>query len=204
MTQAVGILAYGSVIGDPREEIAGACIRMIEGVETPFSVEFARSSTTRGGAPTLVPVDEGGSPVRGAVFVLDLSESEAASCLWRRETNRMGSGRSYAAPQTIGPKTVEIRRLSGFAGFNVVLYAHMAATIAPPTAENLARLAIDSVALAERGKDGISYLIEAKRSGIKTALSADYEAEILRQTGCTDLQEALATLQAIGNVSNVR
>jgi hypothetical protein len=200
MREAVGILAYGSVIGDPREEIARACVRIKEGIETPFNVEFARKSTKRGGAPTLVPVDKGGSQVVGALFVLDLPESEAASCLWRREINGVGSGRTYIAPKAIGENTVEIRRIVDFAGVDVVLYAHICANITPLTAGNLASLAIESVSAAEQGRDGISYLIEAKRSGIKTALSADYEAEILLRTGCAELHEALVTLRA----ANVR
>ena len=49
---------------------------------------------------------------------------------------------------------------------------------------------------AERGRDGISYLIAAKENGIETALSADYEAEILKKTKCASLEEALENLLA--------
>jgi len=54
-------LAYGSLIDDPGSEIQPVIARLIEGVETPFKVEFARSSEKRDGAPTLVPVKEGGA-----------------------------------------------------------------------------------------------------------------------------------------------
>jgi hypothetical protein len=195
MKEAVGILAYGSVIGAPGEEIAAAIIRRIPGVRTPFNVEFARTSKRRGGAPTLVPVDHGGAPVTGVIFVLRLPESDAASCLWRREIHQVGSGRSYVAPKIKGADTVEIRRLGHFEGVDIVLYAHIPANIEPLTTGALASLAIGSVRKAERGRDGISYLIEAKRIGITTGLSAEYEADILRRTGCGDLHEALHKLR---------
>jgi len=40
----------------------------------------------------------------------------------------------------------------------------------------------------------INYLISAKENGIRTALSDNYEAEILRQTDCGSLEEALQKL----------
>ena len=88
----VGVLAYGSLITDPGEEIQNATVEIKKGIVTPFKVEFARTSRTRGGAPTLVPVDIGGAQVRGWIFVLDVPEEEAANRLWRRETDRVGSG----------------------------------------------------------------------------------------------------------------
>ena len=51
----IGILAYGSLIDDPGREIEPLIIRRLKGVETPFQIEFARSSSTRDGAPTLIP-----------------------------------------------------------------------------------------------------------------------------------------------------
>jgi len=50
----IGILAYGSLIIDPGPEIGPLIVRRITTV-TPFVVEYARLSRTRGGAPTLVP-----------------------------------------------------------------------------------------------------------------------------------------------------
>ena len=57
----VGILAYGSLIDDPGSEIGEVIADVISDIETPFSVEFARSSSTRSGAPTLIPVEAGGA-----------------------------------------------------------------------------------------------------------------------------------------------
>ena len=54
----IGILAYGSLIDDPGDEIKPLVKQKIEGVETPFAIEFARSSKSRNGAPTLIPVSQ--------------------------------------------------------------------------------------------------------------------------------------------------
>lgn len=195
-SKTVGVLAYGSLIDDPDVEIAKATTGTKTNILTPFNIEYARTSRTRGGAPTLVPVAHGGSPVSARIFTLDVLEDEAANRLWRRETRRVGSGLAYTPPGKIGPNNVIVKRLENFEGVDVVLYTQIGANIEPLTAENLAKLAIASVAKADHGKDGISYLIAAKDNGITTALSADYGAEILRQSKCRSLEEALARLQA--------
>ena len=59
----IGILAFGSLIDEPGKVIGPLIRERISGIPTPFSIEFARSSSTRSGAPTLIPVDIGGSPV---------------------------------------------------------------------------------------------------------------------------------------------
>jgi hypothetical protein len=74
------------------------------------------------------------------------------------------------------------------------LAARFPATIAPLTAARLAELAIKSVHLERTGRDGISYLIAAKRNGITTPLSDAYETEILRFTRARDLDEALRNI----------
>ena len=199
--RTVGILAYGSLISDPRKEIEKACTGIIKDIVTPFHIEFARSSTGkgggRGGAPTLVPVANGGAHVKGQVFVMDLSEAEATNVLYRREIGKVGEmERTYKRPERVTPKNVLVERLTNFGGLDVVLYTQIAATIDPLTAEHLADLAVASVPKAYPGRDGISYLISAKESGIMTALSPSYEAEILRKTGCETLENALAKLES--------
>lgn len=86
---AVGILAFGSIAEEPGTELAAAVARHIE-VQTPFAVEFARSSRTRDGAPTLVPVSEGGAHVSATLLILDDSatQEDARAILYRRETRR--------------------------------------------------------------------------------------------------------------------
>lgn len=110
---------------------------------------------------------------------------------------KVGSAGAYVAPKHIGPDTVVVKRLEGFAGVNVVLYTEIAANIEPLTAKMLAGLAIESVGRSEPGRDGVSYLIAAKGNGIRTPLSVDYEAEILRQSGCANLEQALAKFQEV-------
>jgi hypothetical protein len=60
------------------------------------------------------------------------------------------------------------------------------------TATRLAKLAIASAKdpTVGPGRDGISYLINAKCCGIVTTLSEDYEKEILRLTGTATLEDA--------------
>lgn len=84
----VGILAYGSLINEPGIELEQLIVNRIN-CETPFEVEFARLSKTRGNAPTLIPVKEGeGSKVPAQILVLKEGTAlkEAHDILWRRET----------------------------------------------------------------------------------------------------------------------
>ena len=191
MSAAVGILAYGSLLSDPGKEIDRALVETIKNVKTPFCVEFARKSRGRGYAPTLVRVEDCGQPVNGAIYVLNVSPDEAADILYRREIDDVGGERPYPADAATKPNSVKVSSLGAMCGVNVVLYADLEANIDPLTPESLARLAIRSVARAGKSRDGISYLIDAKRHGIKTRLSDQYEEEILRQTGCASLEEAL-------------
>lgn len=186
----VGILAYGSLISDPGAEIEKAQTNTIHDVMTPFHIEFARSSNGRGGAPTLVPVTTGGAHVRGKVFVMNVSEAEAADFLYRRETGKIDDKTTYKRPERLTNNSVLVERLTNFAGLDVVLYTQIAATITPLTAERLAELAIASVGKTKPNRDGIVYLINAKKHGIETALSPAYEAEILKETKCKSLDEA--------------
>lgn len=191
----VGILAYGSVIDDPGEEIEAATLRRVDAV-TPFSVEFARSSSSRAGAPTLVPVKDGGSHVNAKIFVVNLTEVGAGSMLWRRETGQVGSGKTYVRPQTQSANHVLIERFGGLGEIDSVVYTNIAANITPLTAKNLASLAIKSARALDDGRDGISYLINAKKCGIKTVLSDEYEAEIKAEVGAANLEEALGKIRA--------
>lgn len=66
----LGILAYGSLIEDPGKQLTPLIHDLIEGVDTPFRVEFARKSRVRGYGPTVIPVDEGGAFVRATILAL--------------------------------------------------------------------------------------------------------------------------------------
>ena len=99
MADTVGILAYGSLIGDPGPEIEPHITRRIS-CRTPFKVEFARTSRARKGGPTLVPYKDG-SEVAAQILVVDLSLKEATNRLYRRETRKADSNISYILPKTI-------------------------------------------------------------------------------------------------------
>ncbi len=196
--RAVGILAYGSLVDDPGVEIGPLVVERIESVETPFCVEFARTSRTRGGAPTLVPVSEGGSRIKGKILVLEesVSETEAMDMLWRRETRRERSGERYDPPSAPDENSVLVRRLEDFEGLDMVLYAEIGANISDLDPQKLAELAINSTRsrAGSEGKDGITYLIGVKKNVVETPLMLEYEREILRNTGTETLEHALETL----------
>jgi hypothetical protein len=196
--RAVGILAYGSLVDDPGVEIGPLVVERIESVETSFCVEFARTSRTRGGAPTLVPVSEGGSRIKGKILVLEesVSETEATDMLWRRETRRERSGERYESPSSYDVNAVLVRRLEDFEGLDMVLYAEIGANISDLDSRKLAELAINSARsrAGREGKDGITYFIGVKENGVETPLMLDYESEILRQTGTNTLLQARETL----------
>jgi hypothetical protein len=201
ISPSIGILAFGSLIDNPGEEIEAALIGRKLNVRTPFSVEFARSSIKRRGAPTLAPFQQGGRPVLAQILLVNVPEQEAKDRLWRRETNRIEQGGHYTHPANAGPNTLVI--YENYEGVEVVLAARFAATIGPLTAARLAELAIESARLERTGLDGITYLIDAKRNGITTPLSEAYEQEILRRTQARDLGEALQKIQAKASGSNL-
>jgi len=190
MKATLGILAFGSLISNPGAEIEAALVGRKVDVRTPFGVEFARGSTKRGGAPTLVPHEQG-APVLAQILLVNVSEQEAKDRLWRREIDKIGQGGHYVHRANPGLNTLIIDRYENFEGVDAVLAARFAATIVPLTAARLAELAITSAHLERTGRDGITYLIEAKRNGIMTPLSDAYEQEILRRTQARNLEEAL-------------
>ncbi|RMF86192.1 MAG: hypothetical protein D6739_03520 [Nitrospirae bacterium] len=185
----VGILAYGSLVTDPGEELA-PLVAERRPCRTPFPVEFARLSPHRGHGPVLTVVPEGeGDPVAATLLVLrpGTSVETATRVLWRRETHQVGSGKI-----PLGRERRAIRLLMGFEGIDVVLYWQAEANYPRPDAAGLARRAIES-ARTEAGaarKDGISYLAQVVAAGIRTRLTEAYVAEVLAQTGAEDLEGA--------------
>lgn len=195
MGSRIGILGYGSLISDPGWEIERVLVRRMAGVRTPFAVEFSRSSRVRDGAPTLVPVEQGGARARGVLLVLreGLSEAYARDLLYRRERNRVGSTDRYDGRDVGDLDDAVCHCLADFCGLDVVLYAALRANIREPTPRALAILAVRSAQgpSGAVGRDGISYLMAAKRDGIRTPLMPDYEKEILSETGTRSLEDAL-------------
>ena len=213
--EKIGILAYGSLINNPGKEIEDV-LEKREDIkelffETPFKVEFARrSNITRGGAPTLVRVEEDGSAVKGKILVLkeSVSENKAKGMLYRREAGKVGTQIPYNPPSSPGRNTIiiegldenDIAAIKGWdilprIGIKLVLYATIGENvpIKGRTPIKLAEWAITSARreeIAKEKKDGISYLIDVKSCGIETPLSDKYEEEILLETGTRSLEEA--------------
>jgi hypothetical protein len=188
----IGILAFGSLIHDPGPELEPKIVMRIK-TQTPFPVEYARySGKTRGGAPTLIP-HESGSPVSAEILVLDDETpiDEARDMLWRRERRKTGTGERYA--EGTSANSVLVREIGDSPCVSTVLYTDFCTDgkIGNPTAEELAKCAIQSVAKADEGKDGISYLMNTIACGIDTPLTSAYRDEILKQTEAASLGEAL-------------
>jgi cation transport regulator ChaC len=193
----VGILAYGSLIDNPGTEIKERIVKIVEEVETPFSIEFARSSNGRSGAPTLVPVEKGGARVRAKIFVLEeeVTEQEAKDLVYRREINQVGTNRRYNPPDQPKENTVLVEITDEFTDFSSVVYTKITSNFKDISPEHLADLAIESAKKeGSSGRDGISYLIDAKRNGIETPLMQDYEKEILCKVEVASLEEAHSSL----------
>ena len=195
----IGILAYGSLINDPGVEIEPLIARRVS-TQTPFPVEYARLSQSRGGGPTVVP-HSSGRPVRAEILVFrdGVSLAQAQDLLWRREVRKEGTGRRYSLGD--GPNSVLVKDWPEYQGVSHVLYTDFpeAGKVATPTAEILAQASVASVAEAPVGKDGISYLLQLIASGVETALTADYKAAILHLTGAGTLQQALSSLHVTGH-----
>jgi hypothetical protein len=188
----IGILAFGSLIDDPGDEIAAAMCGIQIPVRTPFGVEYGRLSSSRRGAPTLVPHALGGFvSARILSLAADCSEGFAMDILYRREIHAVGSSSKYT--RSSGPNSVLVKRWRDFHGFDVVFYTDFneGGKEAKPIPKKLAQSAIGSVSPDYEGKDGITYLANNIQNGIHTPLTSDYESEILKQTGAIDLQEAL-------------
>lgn len=194
----IGILAYGSLIANPGDEIQKSTERVVDDVLTPFEVEYARKSKRRGYAPTLVPVGLWqGKRVKARIFVLkpEVSEQQAVDILYRRERDKVGQVRTtYPLPTQVTLDTVQVECLFDFAGIERVLYTRIGANLPEvldhgvsleKKARLLAYLAIESIEKEnfERQRDGIQYLLDNLAAGIETPLSKLYEAAILEMAG---------------------
>jgi hypothetical protein len=193
MYNSVGILAYGSLIGDPGPELSPLIINIIS-VETPFGIEYGRKSRTRGYAPTLTIAGSGGIKVPAIVLILDPKTdiTEAKNMLYRRERRIYDSTLHYCEPILDSNKMI-IRELENFQNVSCVIYVDLPSNIEQITPENLACLAISSAKsdAGKRSMDGITYLKDNIANGIITPLTRLYEQEILRQSGKTSLQAAI-------------
>ena len=194
----LGILAFGSLIDNPGQEISEIEIDRIE-CKTPFKVEFARTSSTRGNAPTLIPVEQGGRVVKAVIIALreDVGIEEAKSILWRRELHKKNRTETYSHSDNPTPNKVVVKSIDDFMNVQTVLFTSIGSNINQTlTGELLADFAIGSIMTmaGKEEKDGLRYLLSAKRNNIETELSADYENQILAKTNTTTLEQAIELL----------
>jgi hypothetical protein len=192
--QKIGLLAYGSLRWRPEGLLEVLELPGAVDVETPFAIEFARTSMWRDGCPTLVPVESGGSRVAAAVipFREGISVSDAQTRVWRRELLRT-SGTYDRVSNAGSPNKVYVEPIEQrIAEFEVVLSVSIGSNIDDLNAEVLADLAIASsrAPAGARREDGITYLIEAKKQKIETPLLRAYEEAILRRMAVASLDEA--------------
>ncbi|MEX2278702.1 MAG: hypothetical protein WEA76_01295 [Acidimicrobiia bacterium] len=196
----LGVLAFGSLISNPGWELDEITAERLTAVATPFRVEYARHSLVRGGAPTLVPVNQGGSRVSGVMLVIadGIDLAEVRDRTYRRERNAVGSGLRYRHVDNPSPDAVHLPVIGPLAGIDAVIHVVLGDTIPDPdrTPENLARMAIASVSKNEAGRDGISYLRDAIGAGIETPLTGSYRQAILSATATESLDEALAKVRS--------
>ena len=199
MDRKIGILAYGSLIEDPGNDLESIIIERIA-CETPFAVEYGRKSASRGDAPTLIPVESGGSKVNGFILILDKKTtiSEAENLLWRRETRQSDLSKKYVKKENPGINTVQVKSIRYFMGVDTVLYTSIGSNLDQITPEILAGLAIKSIlgSSGAAGLDGVRYLLQAKKNNIITPLTSSYESLIITHANASTLVEAIAILDA--------
>lgn len=196
MKYKIGILAYGSLITDSGKEIAPLIIDKID-CKTPFKVEFARTSKSRDGAPTLIPYKTG-NEVKAVILVLENSTNltYAKSILWRRERHQFDD-KDYIEITNPTINQVEVKCINEFENVETVIYTSIGKNIEGElTAEKLSELAIKSILgkAGEEKKDGIRYLNDSKNNSIITNLSKIYEQSILNITETETLEEAIIKL----------
>jgi hypothetical protein len=193
--EMLSILGFGSLIYDPGPEIQEASLAVRPTV-SPFPVEYARQSIKRKGAPTLVRCADGGQVI-GVLFVMrdEITEAEASTRLWRRETGKIGTGQVYTRPPVPLPTSFLVEHVQE--GDDRILYSDFIdeSKLTTPTGAALTDMAIASVKDADPGMDGISYLMGAIEAGIVTPLTPEYVQAILHKTGEDSLEAALAKVK---------
>lgn len=195
----IGILAYGSLITHPGQEIESVLDHVIPDVMTSFPVEYARRSRSRAGAPTLVPVPiGGGTPVKAVVLVLKkyTRKKKAQNFLYRRELHQEGDLKVIYDDQAQRQKrdALVIETMKNQFGLSVIYYTALKPNFTEildtkltqeQKAELLARAAIDSVTQGTYAKemDGLQYLADNIEAGVVTVLTEVYAQAILSKVG---------------------
>jgi hypothetical protein len=193
--QKIGILAFGSLIDDPGEELQSFIVERKGGVITPFNIEYGRKSSKRGNAPTLIPVSNGGQKVEATLLILKegLTLDEVKDMLYRRETNNVGTNRIYTIRNQPNPNQLVIQEHTDLNDVQIYLTANYGCNLKEITPDILADLAIQSFNSkeVERGRDGISYLNNNINNKIITPLTEGFRSAILKKMMANNLEEIL-------------
>lgn len=194
-SQKIGILAFGSLIDAPGEELQNVIVERKEGVITPFNIEYGRKSSKRGNAPTLIPVSNGGQKVKATLLILkeELTLDEVKNRLYRRETNNVGKNGTYTERKNPTPNQLVIQEHTDINDVQVYLTANYECNLTEITPEILADLAIESFKSneVEKGRDGISYLKNNIDNKIITPLTEEYRNTILKKMKAKNLEEII-------------
>ncbi|NLI41167.1 MAG: hypothetical protein GX421_08325 [Caldisericales bacterium] len=195
----IGILAYGSLITHPGQEIESVLDHVIPDVMTPFPVEYARRSRSRAGAPTLVPVSAGcGTPVNAVVLVLKkyTRKKKVLNFLYRRELHQEKDLTVIYDDQAQRQKrdALVIESIQKQFGLPMVYYTAFKPNFTKiidvnrsqeEKADLLAQAAIESITheTFEKSLDGVHYLADNINAGVVTALTEPYAQAILEKAG---------------------
>ncbi len=108
-----------------------------------------------------------------------VSEQEAEDILYRRERHKVGSGLTYNASAKPSKNRIVVAAWPNLIGLEKIFYSGFddSGKLTNRTPARLGKLAVDSARNPDvpEGNDGISYLVNAKKAGIITPLSAGYE-----------------------------
>lgn len=193
-----GFLAYGSLLDDPGEELSPFIQKSIS-CTTPFKVEYARKSRTRGNALKLIPSKKFAKEVKAKILILNgnLNINNIKSILWSRETGLVDKAKEYKHSVSPSKNKVQVEIIENFYNIQKVLFTSIGRNIEEKiSATKLAHLAIKSI-LSEAGlkrKMDCDILLSNNMNGITTEFSSDYMREILRKTNSTTLEEAIDKL----------
>ncbi|TDG02995.1 hypothetical protein E1N52_36765 [Paraburkholderia guartelaensis] len=189
----IGLLRYGALDNPYDSSFQEFAVGTVtENVFTPFPVELARCSHARAGGPVLAPVEKGGAMIPATIVLLkrDVNARQVVKMLFEQETQVL---REHPQVGIMSVKDVTVQELVNFHGIPLVFYVTFDGAVEPLNLDQLAARAIASAKHLKTGnRDGISYLIELTKKGIKTPLINGYRDAILKQTGCKTLEEALA------------
>lgn len=182
-TEHIAILAYGSLIWNPGDEIKQHTISVLD-VICPFKIEYARKSSTREDAPVLVKLSDEPGKTNAKLFVTDLHTSDENKAFVKEMIRQR---------EDCGEKYVKVLE-KPLKKFSVIFYADLPKNMDKVNINELADLAIKSVEKCKKKgkpeKNGIRYLLNNIKSGVITELTDSYANKIMEITKTDSLEEA--------------